>query len=146
MKRRLADAGLSGRVATDSAGTHGYHVGHPPDHRAIAIATEYGVDISGLRARRVEASDFERFELILAMDSTNLEQLQARAGQGGRPRIRLMMEFASEAAGYTEVPDPYYGDTRDFRLMCDLLEDASDGLLKHVETRLAARADDGQAR
>lgn len=84
-------------IEIDSAGTHDYHVGSPPDRRAVAAAARRGVDLSGLRARCVEDSDFDRFDLILAMDEDNLRELQHRAPPHAKQRIRLMMDFAASA-------------------------------------------------
>jgi len=134
--------GLSHRLYVDSAGTHGYHVGHPPDSRAIAAMARRGADISGLRARRVREEDFEDFDLVVAMDDHNHAQLMHLSG--GRGRLVRMMAFAPQH-GYDEVPDPYYGDERDFELMCDLLDDATRGLLDEVRAALRQGSDDGRS-
>ncbi|MBC7983715.1 MAG: low molecular weight phosphotyrosine protein phosphatase [Candidatus Obscuribacterales bacterium] len=119
------------QVEVDSAGTHDYHSGKPPDQRAIAAAQRRGVNLSNLRARTVEVQDFERFDLILAMDRENLNTLQQRAPRGLHQRIRLVMEYAPEAY-VREVPDPYYGGPKGFEEVLDLLEQASKGLLAEV--------------
>ena len=95
-------------VEIDSAGTHGYHVGDPPDRRAIAAAARRGVDLGGLRARTVEDADFEGFDLLVAMDQLNREVLLDRSPDEYRERIRLMLEFAP-STDLEDVPDPYYG-------------------------------------
>lgn len=118
-------------VYIDSAGTHDYHIGEPPDARAASAAKRRGVDISNLRARRVVAEDFETFDLILAMDEQNLRELQARARRDLRDRIRLLMDFAPNAVSRA-VPDPYYGGAQGFEEVLDLLEDAAEGLLAAV--------------
>ena len=115
----------------DSAGTHDYHVGEPPDPRALKAASTRGLDISGLRARQVEDADFERFDLILAMDRLNYETLRDRSPPAFHPRIRLLLEFADDT-GREEVPDPYYGGAKGFEEVLDLLEEASAGLLAEV--------------
>jgi protein-tyrosine phosphatase len=121
-------------VEVDSAGTHDYHVGEPPDRRAIEAARRRGVDLSALRARQVAAIDFERFDYVLAMDSQNLETLRSRAPAQYHERIRLFMDFAPNA--YTrEVPDPYYGGANGFEEVLDLLEQASEGLLEELARR-----------
>jgi len=118
-------------IEIDSAGTHDYHVGEPPDRRAIAAAARRGIDLRDLRARRVEMQDFERFDLILAMDRENLSTLQSQAPRDYHPRIRLLLDFAPDA--YTrEVPDPYYGGAKGFEEVLDLLELASQGLLNEL--------------
>jgi protein-tyrosine phosphatase len=115
----------------DSAGTHDYHVGEPPDPRALKAASSRGLDLSALRARQVEDADFERFDLILAMDRVNYEALLDRSPAQYRSRIRLLLEFADDA-GRDEVPDPYYGGAKGFEEVLDLLEDAAAGLLAEV--------------
>jgi protein-tyrosine phosphatase len=116
----------------DSAGTAGYHVGEPPDQRTQEAARRRGYDMAALRARIVEPEDFERFDLILAMDHANLEVLRRRAPAGHRDRVRLFMEFAPEAL-VEEVPDPYYGGPTGFEQVLDLVESAARGLLRHVQ-------------
>jgi protein-tyrosine phosphatase len=124
----------------DSAGTHDYHVGESPDKRAIAAAKQRGIDLSGLRARTIEPDDFERFDLILAMDRENLSSLQRRAPASAIERIKLVMDFAPDA--YTrEVPDPYYGGARGFEEVLDLLEQASHGLLAELIERHGGQRD-----
>jgi protein-tyrosine phosphatase len=122
------------KVEIDSAGTHDYHVGSPPDRRAIEAARRRGIDLSGLRARQVAREDFERFDLILAMDEENLAELRERAAPHLHGRIRLLMEFASDAP-MRYVPDPYYGGPQGFEQVLDLLEQAAEGLLEEVLRR-----------
>ena len=126
------------QVSTDSAGTHSYHVGHTPDSRAIETALNFGVDISGLRARKVNASDFDVFDMIIAMDHDNFEELQRIRPKGSKGSLKLMMEYHPEAQP-EEVPDPYYGGMSGFTYMCELLDSATRGLLKDVEERLAQK-------
>ena len=121
-------------VEIDSAGTHDYHVGEPPDPRALKAASSRGLDLSALRARQVEDADFEHFDLILAMDRVNYEALLDRSPPQYRSRIRLLLEFADDA-GRDEVPDPYYGGAKGFEEVLDLLEDASAGLLAEVRRK-----------
>jgi protein-tyrosine phosphatase len=115
-------------VEIDSAGTHDFHVGEAPDTRALAAARRRGIDISALRARRVVAEDFELFDLILAMDDDNVRELQRLAPRDHHERIRLIMEYAPQAA-QRAVPDPYYGGGQGFEKVLDLLEEAADGLI-----------------
>lgn len=133
-RKLVADAELTDRILTDSAGTHAYHRGEPPDRRAIAAALRRGIDMSDIRARRVQDADFERFDLILAMDKLNLVTLQDRAGDSV-DRIQLLMEFSELSPG-GEVPDPYYGGAAGFERVLDLVETAASGLLNHLRTRL----------
>jgi protein-tyrosine phosphatase len=125
-------------VEVDSAGTAGYHVGEPPDPRTQEAASRRGYDLSGLRARVVEPRDFERFDLILAMDRKNLSVLQRRAPVDVRSRVRLFLEFAPEM-GTAEVPDPYYGGPNGFEEVLDLVESASRGLLHYVRGASSVR-------
>jgi protein-tyrosine phosphatase len=115
----------------DSAGTADYHVGDPPDPRSQAAARRRGYDMSQLRARIVTPEDFDRFDLLLAMDRANLASLQSRAPRMHHERIRLFLEFASDVEA-DEVPDPYYGGPNGFEEVLDLVESASRGLLAHI--------------
>jgi protein-tyrosine phosphatase len=121
----------------DSAGTAGYHVGEPPDPRMRHAAARRGYDLSGLRARVVEPVDFERFDLILAMDQENLRVLKRRAPAHAHERLRLFLEFAPES-GTAEVPDPYYGGATGFEEVLDLVESAARGLLAHLRQQSRA--------
>jgi protein-tyrosine phosphatase len=137
--RKLAQERASHlQIEIDSAGTHDYHVGEPPDRRAISAAARRGIDLSGLRARMVEEADFERFDLLIAMDRLNREILLDRSPEEHRERVRLLMEFAP-AADVEDVPDPYYGGPLGFEQVLDLVEEASRGLLDEVLARSAAR-------
>ena len=131
--RAIAAKEAATGIETDSAGTHAYHVGSPPDTRAIAAARRRGIDMRALRARAVEMSDFERFELLLAMDEQNYRHLLAMAPPDRRDRVRLFLEFAPELAR-REVPDPYYGGPTAFEDVLDLIEAASRGLLATLTT------------
>lgn len=115
-------------VTADSAGTHAYHVGDPPDDRARAAARRRGISMDDLRARQVCREDFSRFDLVLAMDEDNLAQLLRIAPPEYRGRIKLFLEYAP-AAGRREVPDPYYGGETGFEDVLDLVEEAARGLL-----------------
>jgi protein-tyrosine phosphatase len=121
----------------DSAGTAGYHVGEPPDPRMCHAAARRGYDLSGLRARVVEPADFERFDLILAMDQENLRVLKRRAPAPAHERLRLFLEFAPESET-AEVPDPYYGGAPGFEQVLDLVESAARGLLAHLRQQSRA--------
>jgi protein-tyrosine phosphatase len=115
-------------VTADSAGTANYHVGEPPDRRAIAAARRRGYDLSMLRAREVDGSDFTEFDLLLAMDGDNLAALRARAPSEATARIGLFLQYAPDARR-TDVPDPYYGAADGFDLVVDLAESGARGLL-----------------
>lgn len=119
----------------DSAGTHAYHVGEPPDERAIAVARSRGVDISTHRGRMVTRADFAAFDYILAMDRANLAGLRRlQAGQEG-VGMHLLLEFADAGAG-DEVPDPYYGGPHGFERVLDLVTLGASGLLRHMCQRV----------
>ena len=130
-RARVARDGLAHAIATDSAGTHDYHIGDPPDRRARAAAQRRGVDISDLRGRQVAREDFERFDYVLAMDRSNLRNLARLCPKGAESRLKLLLEFAPDA-GLDEVPDPYYGGPDGFEQVLDLAEAAADGLLAHI--------------
>ena len=129
----VCEAGLAELFEIDSAGTHAYHVGEPPDKRAQQAAARRGFSLEDIRARRVAPEDFERFHHIIAMDQDNLVMLQEQAEAGQREKIRLFLEFSSGPE--TEVPDPYYGGATGFERVLDLVEDASRGLLDMLRTR-----------
>lgn len=133
-RRMLKERAPDIAVEIDSAGTHDYHVGSPPDRRAIEAARRRGIDLTALRARQISAEDFSRFDLILAMDDQNLDELKRRAPREYHDRIRLLMEFAAEAP-LRHVPDPYYGGPHGFEQVLDLLEEAAEGLLEEVLRR-----------
>jgi protein-tyrosine phosphatase len=131
----VEQAGLGGRIHIDSAGTHDYHVGAPPDDRSAHHASLRGYDLSRLRARQVAALDFERFDLILTMDWENLELLQELCPPGQAHKLRRLMEFAPEGLGEV-VADPYYGGKQGFETVLDRIEAACAGLLAHVQRQL----------
>jgi protein-tyrosine phosphatase len=117
-------------IEVDSAGTHGYHIGDPPDPRTQAAARRRGLDMSALRARQLHASDFEEFDLILAMDRENLAELERRRPPGCRGRLRLLLECGP--TDDLDVPDPYYGGEAGFEQVLDLVEAAARGLLEEL--------------
>ncbi len=117
-------------ILIDSAGTHAYHVGNPPDGRAQGAALKRDIDLSGQRARRVSKDDFVEFDYVIAMDESNKDDLLSICPTGYEKRIHLFLDFAE--CDETEVPDPYYGQGRGFEIVLDLVENASNGLLKHI--------------
>ena len=131
-RHHLAQSSLSGRITFDSAGTHGYHVGNSPDDRAQATMARRGIDISDLRARKVRITDFSEFDLIIAMDEDNLQILESM-DDGGGAKLVLMMRYSDQFDDHREVPDPYYGGQDGFDYMCDLLDEATRGLLVKLE-------------
>ncbi len=137
-RRRVEEAGLAERVHVDSAGTHAYHVGEPPDPRARETASRRGIALDALRARRVTREDLGLFDFVLAMDRDNLAILRDIADPEHHERIRLFMEFAPEMK-VREVPDPYYGGQGGFDQVFDLVEAAAEGLLAEIRQRLESR-------
>lgn len=141
LRQRLLNAGLAHRVIVDSAGTHGYHVGEPPDPRAQEAAAARGYDLSRLVARQVNRQDFHDFDLILAMDRANLAHLERLCPTQHRRKLRLFLSYSRRYPG-REVPDPYYGGRDGFEQVLDMIEDAVDGLIDSLrqELDLAASA------
>lgn len=137
-RKLAAEAGLGERILADSAGTHGYHVGEPPDPRTQAAAVRRGYDLSGLRARKVERADFQRFDLILAMDHDHHAILSRMAPAAVSHKLRLIMSYAGRFRE-SEVPDPYYGSPQEFERVLDMLEDAAQGLLVSLARDSAPR-------
>jgi protein-tyrosine phosphatase len=137
MRRLVRERGLEGEIEIDSAGTGAWHVGNPPDPRATEAARGRGTVLEGA-ARQVTAADFDDFDLLLAMDATNLHELRQRApDDAARAKVRLLREFdpASADALDLDVPDPYYGGPRGFDTVLDLVEAACAGLLDEIRPR-----------
>ncbi len=134
-RARVAAAGYADRIEIDSAGTHAYHVGKPPDERAQAATARRRIDISGLRGRQAVAEDLVRFDYVLAMDHENDARLRAICPGGHEHKIQLFLEYASRFRERA-VPDPYYGGTSGFDRVLDLIEDAVEGLLTEIRKRL----------
>lgn len=135
--RRLVEMeGLADAIDIDSAGTHAYHIGKPPDARSQLHARKRGVDLSTQKARKIDASDFEKFDYLLAMDHDNLARLQAECPPQYRHKLSLFMRFAKNS-GAAVVPDPYYDGDRGFELVLDYIEDASGGLMEVLRGELA---------
>ena len=130
-RARLRASGLTLPVNHDSCGTHDYHIGEPPDRRAIAHAQRRNIDISDLRARQVQPTDFRRFDLILAADRSNLALLTRACPQEYRHKLHLMLDYSERWAGQ-EVPDPYYGGDAGFEQVLDMLDDMAEGLLREL--------------
>lgn len=128
LRHKLLAAGLNDRVRVDSAGTHAWHAGAPPDDRSIAHAARRGYDLRPLRAREVVDADFDQFDLILAMDWDNLALLEEQCPPPARHKLRRLTEHCRRTDAPV-VPDPYAGSTDDFERVLDLVEDACDGLV-----------------
>ena len=127
---RLAEAGLAGQVRVDSAATGRSHVGHAPDERAIACAAKHGVDMSALRARRLALEDFDEFDTILCADRTILHEARMRKPRTSHAQVELLLEWSG--VGKKDVPDPYYGNARDFEHAFKLVDAAAQGIVERV--------------
>jgi protein-tyrosine phosphatase len=125
-------------IEIDSAGTHDYHVGDPPDTRSQQVALAHGVDMSTLRARVLTVQDFARFDHVLAMDRQNLQAIQRLAPKGSTARVQLLLDYAPQQR-LREVPDPYYGGLADFELVFELTREASVGLLQSLLEQVKLR-------
>ncbi len=132
MNYLLQERGLDDQVICDSAGTSGYHIGAAPDRRMNAAAVKkLNLTLTG-RSRKFEPVDFDNFDLILAMDQDNFEQMYHVDNSGrNRHKLKLMCEFCTQH-DLKEVPDPYYGGEAGFDFVIDLLVDACNGLLDHL--------------
>ena len=134
MRALVEEAGLGRQVQLDSAGTGAWHVGEPPDRRAIVAARARGIELHGA-AREVTRTDFDDFDLVLAMDRSNMRALRRLApSEEAREKVRLLREFdpASAGAADLDVPDPYYGAAGGFDEVLDLVQAACTGLLDHI--------------
>ncbi|MCW4456362.1 low molecular weight phosphotyrosine protein phosphatase [Flavobacterium sp. MXW15] len=138
LRARIAGSPLAGRVEVDSAGTGDWHVGQPPDRRAIACARGHGVDISGLRGRQLQPADFERFDWILCADGNNLRDAARLAPAAGRQRLALWLPWAG-IDGDDAIPDPYTGGPQHFEQAWALVDAAASATVR----RLVRDADSG---
>lgn len=129
----VEESGYGRLITVDSAGTGDWHLGHAPDKRTTQVAASKGYDISQLRARLVTPADFEHFDYIIAMDRANLRDLQEMQPQGYSGHLGLFLDFSELKNSLHEVPDPYYGGEGGFELVFGLVEEASIGLLQHIE-------------
>ena len=127
LRKLLANSPLRDSVEIDSAGTHDYHVGAPPDPRAVEHATKRGYDLEHLRARQISPADFEQFDFVLAMDDANIDYLRAMCPTRLAEKIELLLDYGGPD-DQREVPDPYQGRPRDFERALDLIEAACVGL------------------
>ena len=133
-KRKLMDAGMAHLVKVDSAGTHNYHPGSPPDARSQVYAAKRGYDLSDLRARQITDDDYAQYDLILVMDWDNLALVQEDCPPEHLTKVRRLTELCLSQDAPV-VPDPYHGGAKGFDQVLDLIEDACEGLLRHVQQR-----------
>jgi protein-tyrosine phosphatase len=134
LRHALQAAGLSGRVLVDSAGTHDYHIGDPPDRRSMETARRYGIDLADLRARRVAVEDFATFDLVLAMDDGHYRQLLRLCPPPYRERVKLYLSYAPQFG--RDVPDPYYGKGDGFEKVWQMCQTVTDALVADIRSRL----------
>ena len=134
MQHKIDQQGLDDKIWIDSAGTHAYHVGNPADHRAQQEACRQGIDMQGLRARKIAAKDYDEFDYILAMDEDNLELINHYAPDQHKARLLMFLHFANQmhTADRINVPDPYYGGADGFSDVFDLVDRGCDALLEYV--------------
>lgn len=125
-------------IEIDSAGTHAYHTGEPPDQRAQYTANQRGINLSDLRARPVKERDFDQFDYILAMDESNYSDLLAQCPEEAKSKIYLFLSFAPQL-NRRSVPDPYYGGNKGFESVFDMIEHASKGLIDEIEQRFSSK-------
>jgi protein-tyrosine phosphatase len=128
----ITEKKLTSRFTIDSAGTHAYHVGNPPDARAQQAALKRGVELQQLRARKVHSSDFEYFDYVLAMDDDNYSILIHECPDEYKDKVKYFLDYAPHL-GVREVPDPYYGEKLGFEQVLDMVEDASLGFLETLQ-------------
>jgi protein-tyrosine phosphatase len=138
MRGLVAEAGLSDRIELDSAGTGGWHVGHPPDPRSVAAAAQRGIAVDGA-ARKVRRADFDDFDLIVALDAANARDLRRLAPDDeAAAKVRLLRAFDPAEGHDLDVPDPYYGGDDGFGHVLDLVDAACRGLLDDLRGRVGA--------
>lgn len=138
LRKKLAEHGLADKVTVDSAGTGDWHIGKAPDERSQAAAVRRGYEISKLRARQVNAEDFDKFDYVLAMDNSNIENMQEFKPKGAvRTEPELFLKRFGADANVNEVPDPYYGGEEGFEHVLDLIEAACDNMIVDIKQKLA---------
>jgi protein-tyrosine phosphatase len=134
LRHKAGQRGLADTLQIDSAGLGEWHLGHPPDPRAVDAVEARGYPMGAQTARLVDRRDFQRFDFVVAMDEGHYTELARMCPADARDRLRLFLEFAPHAGGKS-VPDPYYGDARGFDTMVDLIEAGTDGLLAEIAER-----------
>ncbi|HEX4790736.1 MAG TPA: low molecular weight protein-tyrosine-phosphatase [Actinospica sp.] len=144
LRGRLGREGLGARVEVDSSGTGGWHVGDPADHRTVRVLRRHGYT-SGHRARRFKAEWFDSYDLVLALDTGQLQQLRRLArGPQDLAKLRLLRSFDQAAGTRLDVPDPYYGDDADFERVLELVEAAMPRLIRQIREALSEEPEDAE--
>lgn len=131
-REKVNQTGLSDKIFIDSAGTSAYHAGEAPDPRSQEEALRHGYDLSAQKSRQVINQDFQKFDLIIAMDKSNLKNLMLLNSGSYSNKFKLFLADFAPELGITEVPDPYYGGDKGFTQVVELIETASDGLLQYI--------------
>ena len=131
-RHQVKAAGMEGEIQIDSAGTHDYHIGEPPDGRAQQAALRRGYDMQDLRGRQVRMQDFETFDYILAMDQDNLARLKRHCPSQHSHKLGLLLQYGEKFSGNAEVPDPYFGGDEGFEEVLNMAEEAGRGLLDYI--------------
>jgi protein-tyrosine phosphatase len=139
IRARIEASSLAGQVILDSVGTGPWHVGQPPDPRAIATAARHGIDIAGLRGRQLSREDFTNHDWLLCADRDNLRDVLARGPVEAHSRCALLLDWAGVADA--EVPDPYTGDAADFEAVWRMLDRAAQGVVMRLEAAVKFRTD-----
>jgi protein-tyrosine phosphatase len=134
LRQQVREVGLEYRIRVDSAGTHGYHVGEPPDPRSTATSLARGVDMRDLRARKVSAEDFNEFDWLIAMDEGHHIILDRFAGKGAQGRVLRFLSFIGQENG--SVPDPYYGGQSGFDDVYDMIQSGCEAILTRARNEL----------
>lgn len=138
LRKKLAEHGIADKVSVDSAGTGDWHIGKAPDERSQAAAVKRGYEISMLRARQVKAEDFDEFDYVLAMDHSNIENMQEFKPKGKvRTEPELFLKRFGTNTKVIEVPDPYYGGEEGFENVLDLIEAACDNMVLEIKQKIA---------
>ena len=135
-RHKIAEAGLSENISTDSCGMEGWHVGNAPDKRSVAAAANRGFDLSDLRARQIQPEDYHEFDYLLAMDRGHYQQMMQQAPSGTESKVRMFLDVLDGQGSARDVPDPYYGGADGFELVLDMIEEASDAWITDIRTRL----------
>ena len=139
LRARIEAAGLRDVIEVDSCGTGDWHVGDPPDPRAIRSAASHGVDISGLRARRLDDADYRDFDVLLCADASTLRIVRERQPAGATGEIALLLDWVGQGGG--DVPDPYTGDAAGFESVWQLVDAAAEAVVaRHRRGAPAVRA------
>ena len=133
LRHKLAEQGLAERIGADSAGLGDWHVGDPPEPRAVARASLRGYDLSALRARQFTTRDYYDFDLILGMDRGHMASMTRNRPAGASAKLHLFLDFAPDPLRSRDVPDPYYGGFGDYDRALDLIEPGVDALILALE-------------